>query len=811
VLYGPTEAAIICAAHRLGGAPATRQMVGRPLGNAALYVLEPGGSIAPVGVPGELCLGGRSVARDYLGRPELTAERFVPDPFSAEPGARLYRTGDRVRRVESASVRECVGALVGDSNGAGHEQRSQSPFTHALPHSRTHALEFLGRTDRQVKLRGFRIEPGEIEARLREHPGVAEAVVAVREDVPGDRRLVAYLVPAEDADERVELWPSIGEHFVYDELIYQGLTSDERRHASYRVALERLVRGKVVVDVGTGAHAVLARMCVEAGAAKVYAIEILERSYLSAKRAIADAGMEDRIALVHGDAMRVRLPELADVCVSEIVEAIAGAEGAAPILNGARHFLKEGGRFIPERNLTRIAAVSLPDALYERPAFTPVAAHYVERIFAQVGHPFNVRLCIKNFPQDHLLSEAGIFEDQDFRGAVDDEYDRELTLRFTRGGRFDGFLLWLRLHTVEDEVMDILEDRTAWFPTFFPVFHPGVPVSAGDRIEAVCSARLSENGINPDYEICGRLVRADGESIPFAHRSAHHEPAYGEGPLFDRLFGEGGMAVESPAPRARLADEVRGHLRERLPEYMVPAAFVELAALPLNPNGKVDRKALPAPEAGHSDAAAYEAPVGETEAALARLWAEVLGVERVGRRDHFFALGGHSLLAVQVVSRVRQLLGVEVTTGQVFERPVLADFAHGVRTAARAALPPIQPADRGGALALSFAQQRLWFLERLSDVGAAYHLRRRLRLRGALDRDALGRALDRIVARHEALRTTFRTVDGEPVQHIAPVEESGFRLVEHDLRASADAEDELRRLVQDEASAPFELARGPLV
>ncbi|HET7232108.1 MAG TPA: amino acid adenylation domain-containing protein, partial [Longimicrobium sp.] len=368
VLYGPTEATIICAAHRLGGEPASRQMVGRPLGNAALYVLLPGGDVAPVGAPGELCLGGRSVARDYLGRPGLTAERFVPDPFSAVPGARLYRTGDRVRWLASGE------------------------------------LEFLGRTDRQVKVRGFRIEPGEIEARLREHPELREAVVVAREDAAGERRLVAYLVPAEHAaasEERVELWPSIGEHFVYDELIYQGLTSDERRHASYRVALERRVRGKVVVDVGTGAHAVLARMCVDAGARKVYAIEILEHAYEAAKRAIAAAGMEDRITLVHGNAMRVQLPEAADVCVSEIVEAIAGAEGAAPILNGVRRLLKEGGRFIPERNLTRIAAVSLPDALYERPAFTSVAAHYVERIFAEVGHPFNVRLCIKNFPQQN--------------------------------------------------------------------------------------------------------------------------------------------------------------------------------------------------------------------------------------------------------------------------------------------------------------------------------------------------------------------------------------------------------------------------
>jgi acyl-CoA synthetase (AMP-forming)/AMP-acid ligase II len=296
VLYGPTEGTIICASHRLGGEAATRQMVGRPLGNAALYVVEPGGDVAPVGAPGELCLGGASVARDYLGRPGLTAERFVPDPFSAQPGARLYRTGDRVRWLADGSV------------------------------------EFLGRTDFQVKVRGFRIEPGEIEARLAEHAGVREAVVLVREDTPGEKRLVAY---------------------------------------------------------------------------------------------------------------------------------VAGDETAA-------------------------------------------------------------------------------------------------------------------------------------------------------------------------------------------------------------------------------AEVLRAHLSERLPEYMVPAAYVRLDALPLTPNGKVDRRALPAPEGDAFPARGYEAPSGAAEEAVAAIWAELLGAERVGRRDHFFELGGHSLLAARVVSRVRQALGVEAAPGDLFERPVLADFAGGLETAARA-------------------------------------------------------------------------------------------------------------------------------
>ncbi|HEU0051593.1 MAG TPA: condensation domain-containing protein, partial [Longimicrobium sp.] len=234
-------------------------------------------------------------------------------------------------------------------------------------------------------------------------------------------------------------------------------------------------------------------------------------------------------------------------------------------------------------------------------------------------------------------------------------------------------------------------------------------------------------------------------------------------------------------------------------------------AFPVTPNGKVDRKALPAPEGDAFGIRGYEAPASPIEEAVAAIWAEVVGAERVGRGDDFFALGGHSLLAVRLVSRVRQALGAEVSLGDLFERPVLADFARGVETAARARAMAIVPVDRSAPIPPSFAQQRLWFLEQLDGTGGAYHIPMGLRLRGALDRAALARTLDRVVARHESLRTTFPAVDGEPVQRIASVEESAFRLVEHDLHASADAEDALRRLMADEAGAPFDLERGPLV
>ncbi|HEX6372561.1 MAG TPA: amino acid adenylation domain-containing protein, partial [Longimicrobium sp.] len=422
--YGPTETVVGCSLYELpADRPAQGRIpIGKPIQNLTHYVLDARMQPVPVGVVGELYIGGVGVGRGYLGRAGLTAEKFVPDPFAAQPGARFYRTGDRAR-------------WLADGN-----------------------LEFLGRIDFQVKVRGYRIELGEIEERLREHPGVRHAAVLIREDTPGDTRLVAYWV------------------------------------------------------------------------------------------------------------------------------------------------------------------------------------------------------------------------------------------------------------------------------------------------------------------------------------------------------GDGPVEVES----------LRAHLGERLPQYMVPAAYVRLEQLPLGRTGKLDRKALPAPEGDAFARHGYEAPVGEAEEALAEIWAEVLGIERVGRWDHFFELGGHSLLAVRVISRVRQVLGVEIALGEVFARPALGDFAREVGMAARAELPPIERAPRDGLIPLSFAQQRLWFLEQMGDLGSTYHVRMRRRLGGELDREALGRALDRIVARHEALRTTFVQVADIPEQRIAPAD-VGFHLVENDLSGRTDANAELGRLLAQEAGVPFDLERGPLI
>ena len=264
------------------------------------------------------------------------------------------------------------------------------------------------------------------------------------------------------------------------------------------------------------------------------------------------------------------------------------------------------------------------------------------------------------------------------------------------------------------------------------------------------------------------------------------------------------------------ANDLRSFLRQKLPEYMVPSALVLLDALPLMSNGKVDRRALPAVHRASPELEmSFVIPGTPTEEMLAEIWAEILGIERVGIHDNFFDLGGHSLLATQVVSRIRDAFGVEIPLRQLFETPTVAGLADNVEAAGRAAqnlhAPPILPVARDGDLPLSFAQRRLWFIEQLAPGKSAYNIPAAIRLKGPLNVVALERCLNEIVKRHEALRTTFAMVDGGPVQVIAPILTLALPVV--DLRElSGDAREiEVRRLAAEEAGLRFDLARGPLL
>jgi amino acid adenylation domain-containing protein len=275
------------------------------------------------------------------------------------------------------------------------------------------------------------------------------------------------------------------------------------------------------------------------------------------------------------------------------------------------------------------------------------------------------------------------------------------------------------------------------------------------------------------------------------------------------------IAYAVPAGESVAAGELRQHLKAFLPEYMIPAAFVMLESFPLTPSGKVDRRALPAPERATAAASGYVPPRGTVEELIAGIWAEVLRAERVGAEDDFFDLGGHSLLATQVVSRIRAALGVEVPLQKLFAGPTVAALARWVEEArARQeglTLPPISPAPRQGPLPLSFSQQRMWFLHQLDPLSAAYNLAQAVRLRGDLDVAALGRCFAELVRRHESLRTLFRVEAGRPVQEVQPpaamplpvVDLSTLPVPARDVLAS--------RLATDTQACPFDLTRDRLL
>jgi amino acid adenylation domain-containing protein len=276
------------------------------------------------------------------------------------------------------------------------------------------------------------------------------------------------------------------------------------------------------------------------------------------------------------------------------------------------------------------------------------------------------------------------------------------------------------------------------------------------------------------------------------------------------------VAGQSPEP-APVSDDLRRFLLERLPEAMVPSVFVVLDALPLSPNGKVDRRALPAPERSRDAAgAAWVAPRSPEEELLAGLWEKVLGLERPGVHDHFFALGGHSLLATRLTLYIRDAFAVDLPVRAIFQAPTIAAQAElilgllaGGETVESGRIQPLPHGSWPLRAPLSFAQERLWFLDRLMPGSPAYNLAVALRLDGALDVDALAEAFRRLVERHEALRTALPEREGRPVQEVAAA--GAVVLQEIDLSGSPSPEADARRLAEADALRPFDLTAGPLL
>ncbi|MGD9899867.1 MAG: amino acid adenylation domain-containing protein [Calditrichaceae bacterium] len=261
--------------------------------------------------------------------------------------------------------------------------------------------------------------------------------------------------------------------------------------------------------------------------------------------------------------------------------------------------------------------------------------------------------------------------------------------------------------------------------------------------------------------------------------------------------------------------ELREKLKTWLAEFMIPSVFVQMDKFPLNSSGKIDRKVLPDPEkSDFIESGSYVAPANQNEEILAGIFADILGLEKVGRTNSFFELGGHSLMATQAVSRIRDAFKTEIPLRTLFEYPVISDLAEKITgislKSGTNSAPPLVPTERTAGIPLSFAQQRLWFLDQLEPGNIFYNIPSTLILKGTLDLAALEKSVQTIISRHESLRTIFKTIDGKPEQIILPKNDFKLKMVDLSSINEPGKSKQAGDLATKEAKKPFDLTSGPL-
>jgi len=446
------------------------------------------------------------------------------------------------------------------------------------------------------------------------------------------------------------------------------MSTDTVRNAAFRAAFERHARDRIVLDLGTGPHALLALMAAHAGARKVYAVEVLPDVAEKARAAVAASGLADRITVIEGDAASLDLPEPAEVCAQGIIGNIGSADGIAPIWNRVRTQFGSRCVPVPARCTTMIAVVELPEALRESPAFAPLAQEYVRKIFAAEGRSFDPRLCIRNLDPARIISDSHIFEDLDFRGELPEAWRGGGTFTLKRAGRFDGFLLWTVVTTADGITLDYLDHQHAWLPVFMPLPEDGPALPSGASITAEWEWAPASDGIFPDYTIRSEFPIL-GQTLRTSYITRHHETASGATAIHRRL-----LVLRDAPPQIVERSDLRAWLARHLPEPLLPNTWMYLEALPLNPNGKLDRRALPVPPT-RTGSAHGGAPQTALEADLAAIWSDILGVPTIGIQDDFFDLGGDSIAAMRLTNRIQQLLDDHVTLAAIFEAPTIAALA----------------------------------------------------------------------------------------------------------------------------------------
>jgi amino acid adenylation domain-containing protein len=741
---------------------------GRPIANARYYVLDNALEPCRPGVEGDLYIGGDVLALGYAGAPALSASRFVSDPFGPA-GARLYRTGDRASYFDDG------------------------------------VIAIHGRADGQVKIRGFRVELGEIEHALNHLPEIAQAIVSALKDEYGERRVVAHVVPdlhalaaSADVAQHVSDWENVydqgygaesvdelGEDYSLWTSSYTGDPIETEEMRAWRDAVVERVLASAperVLEIGVGTGLLLARIAPHVSSYRGTDVSGLAVARLA--RTMAQLPWGARVELSHQAADDLTgLPfDLDAIVVNSVVQYFPHVDYLRQVLDAAWQRLAPGGVLVVgdvrRRRTYRTfqTAVQHARAPHARPEELTAAVMQAELL------------------EKELLVDPELFVEwaTGVDGATVDV--RLKDVGFTNELSRHRYEVVMHKAGGESSVVDVAALPTVTWDgdtATLPALLADSDAAHGVTVRCLADASLRDEvalarSIGTEESTDTGAPSVDRAALRAACRAAGWHAVLTPAPegveLVDvvLLHAEHAAAVldHSFRPRtgvlrlvndpsvARAVGELPAHTRnglaQTLPGYMIPSAVIPIPMVPLTANGKVDRAALAVltPSTGSLGQDATEA-----ETQVARIYESVLGLSSVGLDDNFFEIGGHSLLATRVASRVRGELGVDVPIRLVFDAPTVRQLA-GRLAHLRAGREPLTPQERPALVPASYAQRRLWFLDRFEGPSPTYVIPFSLRLRGPVDLTALRAAVDDVVARHEALRTVFVEREGEVCQQV---------------------------------------------